>query len=564
MKSQSEVDESGARRAESYRERDGRGVADGTNDAAEAIVADVHYCEPPVAGDYRPERGGSRPIRRLIVYYSNFKRVKDVSNEVVSERHEVGTSSDRSECTGSLGRRRYLGLVGASALGTAIGASRAASGASEYTTYTIDPGGTFTQRVSSEETFENVLVDATAADAGVRIVASGSNWAIRNVGIKGRLDAVDEAAFRLQVNDGSTGVFENVYLGDGAVDGGRGGVFVPTSHEGTLYVSECNVQYWPDNGIYASAPGRSERGGEGGQIVIERSYARNNNIAGFRIGTDRSIVRESVVHVDEGPPANPAGKVNARGIWVKEGGSVRVENADILLAHSDGSYGVLEGDDNSVSLAQVLDSEVAATDGAGGRFRGNVETSDVGSDPNVEQPPDVPRSAKEAALGRILPKSVDIAGGTGSDTLEYAFEVTGEIAGTRSTEGNDVVSDGRASGIAVGASDIFRYSGELVGLDVDLPGNESIVSVSVDRSEGRIEFDGGARNDDRLDYYVRATGSIGPASNINSSDVYSDTEAKGYIVNGGRDTYSYTGDVDALRVAFRGNDPDLSIDIDAA
>lgn len=66
MKSQSEVDESGARRAESYRERDGRGVADGTNDAAEAIVADVHYCEPPVAGDYRPERGGSRPIRRLI------------------------------------------------------------------------------------------------------------------------------------------------------------------------------------------------------------------------------------------------------------------------------------------------------------------------------------------------------------------------------------------------------------------------------------------------------------------------------------------------------------------
>ena len=537
------------------------GLADGTNDAAEAIVADVHYCETPVAGDYRPERGGSRLIRRLIAYYSNFKRVKDVSNEVVSERHEVGTSSDRSECTGSLGRRRYLGLVGASALGTAIGASRAASGASEYTTYTIDPGGTFTQRVSSEETFENVLVDATAADAGVRIVASGSNWAIRNVGIKGRLDAVDEAAFRLQVNDGSTGVFENVYLGDGAVDGGRGGVFVPTSHEGTLYVSECNVQYWPDNGIYASAPGRSERGGEGGQIVIERSYARNNNIAGFRIGTDRSIVRESVVHVDEGPPANPAGKVNARGIWVKEGGSVRVENADILLAHSDGSYGVLEGDDNSVSLAQVLDSEVAATDGAGGRFRGNVETSDVGSDPNVEQPPDVPRSAKEAALGRNLPKVVDIAGGSGDDVLKYVFETTGEVAGTRSAEGSDEISGGRVTGRSIGKSDIFRYSGEVVTLNVDLPDDESVVSVTADRSAGRIEFNGGSRNDQQLEYYLRTTGTLDSTSSIDGHELLSDTEAKGYIFDGGTDVYEYAGDVDALRVALPGDGSSLSIEV---
>jgi len=453
-------------------------------------------------------------------------------------------------------------LVGAGGIAaTTVAATGTAGATSHYTTYTVNAGETFTRNITSDKTFENALIDATADNADVQINAYGSNWTVRNVGIKGKLTSANGAAFRLQVNDGSSALFENVYLGDGAVPGSHGGVFVPTTHEGTLRIRELNVQYWPDNGEYASAPGRSERGGRGGLVEISHSYARNNNIAGFRLGTDRSMVRDSVVVVDGNVPANSAGQENARGVWAKEGGSIRIENSDLLLAHPDASYCVWEGDDNSVSLARVIDSEVAARNGADGKYRGNVETVNVGSDPNVEQPPGVPTSAKEAALGRNLPKSIDIAGGDRNDVLRYSFATTGEVAGTRSTEPNDTVSGGQVSGASAGASDIFRYSGGLVSLDVNLPADGSIVSVSVDREDGRIEFDGGSRNTDRLNYYVRVTGSLEPTPSINNDDAFSGDEAKGYIIKGGKDVYNYTGDVAVLRVALPEDGSRLSVDI---
>jgi len=190
-------------------------------------------------------------------------------------------------------------LVGAGGIAaTTVAATGTAGATSHYTTYTVNAGETFTRNITSDKTFENALIDATADNADVQINAYGSNWTVRNVGIKGKLTSANGAAFRLQVNDGSSALFENVYLGDGAVPGSHGGVFVPTTHEGTLRIRELNVQYWPDNGEYASAPGRSERGGRGGLVEISHSYARNNNIAGFRLGTDRSMVRDSVVVVD--------------------------------------------------------------------------------------------------------------------------------------------------------------------------------------------------------------------------------------------------------------------------
>lgn len=479
------------------------------------------------------------------------------------------TDADRgSERTGwrpvrSVRRRdllRSIGTLCAIGAGTTV-ASDPAAASDHYTTYTVTAGETFARTIGSDETFENVLIDATADNTDVQINAYGSNWSIRNVGIKGRLNSTDAAAFRLQANDGSTAVFENVYLGDGAVAGGHGGVFVPTTHEGTLLVRELNVQYWPDNGEYASAPGRSERGGRGGRVEIARSYARNNNIAGFRLGTDRSVVRDSVVVVDGDVPANGAGQENARGIWVKEGGSVRIENCDILLEGDDASYCVWEGDDNSVSLARVIDSEVAARGGAEGKYRGNVETVNVGNDPTVGRPPNVPASAREAALGHNLPKAIDIAGGSGSDPIRYAFETTGEVAGTRSADPRDQVSGGQASGLSTGASDIFRYSGDLTTLSVNLPRNESIASVTVDQSAGRIEFARGNRSTNTLIYYVRVSNSIEPTSSVDGGDVYSADEAKGLLGGRASDAYNYTGDIDALRVRLPDDGSILSVDV---
>jgi hypothetical protein len=463
-------------------------------------------------------------------------------------------------------------LVGAAGVATTTAAAATvgtASATTHYTTYTVGTGETFRRDLGSDDTFENVFIDATANDTDVDIDAYGSNWTIRNVGIKGQLDSTDTSVFTLQVNEGSTGLFENIYLGAGSSDGGHGGLFVPTSHKGRLLVRELNVQYWADNGEYASAPGRSERGGRGGLVEIERSYARNNNIAGFRLGTDRSVVRDSVVLVDEEPPANGSGATNARGIWVKEGGTVEIENCDILLAHPEGSYCVWEGDDNSVSLARVIDSQIAARNGADGKYRGNVETINVGNDPNVEQPPGVPLSAKEAALGRNLPKSIDIAGGTDSDLLEYTIKTTGEIAGTRSTEAGDDVTGGQSGGTQVsgatgGDSDIFRYSGEITGLNVDIPADGSLGSLTADRSNGRIRFEGGSRNRSRYEYYVRVTGSITSDQSIEGHDAVTDEAAKGHLVRSNYDAYDYTGEIAELWARLPEDGSQLSVGIDTA
>ena len=462
------------------------------------------------------------------------------------------STNERDRQGGSrLDRRGYLRLLGASAGVATIGAleTDTAGASSYYTTYTVSAGETFTRMIGSDETFENALIDVTADGASIDVTAQGSNWGIHNIGVKGRCTTNDGNSFRLEVDEGSTGVFENVYLGDGAAPSHCTGVFVPTTHAGTLRIRALNVQYWPGNGVYASAPGRSERGGRGGLVEIERSYARNNNIAGFRLGTDGSIVRDSVVVVDDDiPDLTPSGMEEARGVWVKEGASVRIERCDVLLANPDGMYCVWEGDDNSVGLARVIDSEVAARNGADGKYTGNVETMNVGSEPTIEQPPSVPTSAREAALGRNLPKSIDIAGGSNSDELEYVVETTGEVAGTRSTEPGDAVSNGRVSGTSIGGSDIYRYSGTITTLDVSLPGDDSIASIAVDRQADRIAFDCGSRNTDPLEYYLRVTGSLEPSSSIDDKDVSSGTEAKGIVLDGGTDAYDYTGDVAALRV----------------
>ena len=468
-----------------------------------------------------------------------------------------------------VGRREYLRLVGAAGVATTAATAGTAGATTHYTTYTVSEGGTFRRNIGSDETFENVLIDATADDTDVDIDVEGSNWTVRNVGIKGQLNDTDASAFRLEVSEGSTGLFERVYLGAGSTDGGHAGIFVPTSHEGRLVVRELNVQYWADNGKYASAPGRSERGGRGGLVEVERSYARNNNIAGFRLGTDRSVVRDSVVLVDEDVPLNSAGLANARGIWIKEGGTVEIENCDVLLAHPEASYCVCEGDDNTVSLARVIDSQVAARDGAEGKYRGNLETINVGNDPNVEQPPGVPLSAKEAALGRNLLKSIDIAGGTDSDLLEYTLETTGEIAGTRSTEAVDDVTGGQSGGTQVsgatgGDSDIFRYSGEITGLNVDIPADGSLGSLTVDRSNGRIRFEGGSRNRSRYEYYVRVTGSVTSDQSIEGHDAVTDKAAKGHLVRSNYDAYDYTGEIAELWARLPEDGSQLSVGIDTA
>ena len=430
---------------------------------------------------------------------------------------------------------------------------------SEYTLYELEPGEFFERDIRSNETFENVLIDATAEGAAMQINARGSNWTIRNVGLRGQLPNRDESAFRLQVDRGAIGVFEHIYLGDGAVDGGYAGVFVPTTHAGILQSSEINVQNWPDNGVYASATGRAERGGRGGLVEIERSYARNNNVAGFRLGTDRSSVRDSVVLVDERPPANEFGQVTARGVWVKEGGSILIEDSDILLANPAGSYSVVEGDNNSVGLALVVDSEAAARNGAEGRFKGNVETVNVGDDPDVSRPPGVPTSAEAAAAaGQEAPsdeQTIIIRDLSGEQENDYSFTVTGTVERLDDPQGDEVNGD-TASGTVAGGADGYSFTGEITALEYESEGplEVEIGGTIVDPDTiGQDQTDDGGDGElttiiindpdgeQPNNYGFSVTGEVSPLDDPRG-DIARGRGATG-IVFGGADGYEYTGEL---------------------
>ncbi|PSQ20984.1 hypothetical protein BRD01_12920, partial [Halobacteriales archaeon QS_8_65_32] len=381
-------------------------------------------------------------------------------------------------------RRGYLKLAGTTAASlVALGGVGTAAAASDYGTITVPAGERYIKRLGDGESFTNTLVDVSARGAEFRLIAYGAGWEVRNVGISGRVDSSEHTnVLNLSVTEGGSALVENVYLGDGAVPGEYAPFFVPLRHAGTLTVRHSHVRAWPNNGLYASAPGRDSRGGKEGVVRVEKAYARNNNIDGFRLGTDGSYVKDSVVHVDDRPPGVFGGKHTARGIWVREGGNVRVENTDILLDHPDGHVGIIE-QGGSVT---VVDSEVETRNGANERFRGDVRTRNVGSDPDVTPPAGVPMSAVEAASGESgggggdggsdLPHHVEITG-TG-DLVPYDFAVSGDLeAGPEfDTDGTDGIDGSTASGqVNLTGTDDYYFSGRITDFAA-----EGDVKVSVD------------------------------------------------------------------------------------
>ncbi|MFC3960244.1 right-handed parallel beta-helix repeat-containing protein [Halovivax cerinus] len=192
-----------------------------------------------------------------------------------------------------LDRRSYLkaatGIAGLAALGTS------ASAATDYEEIVVDSGETYRKSLSDGETWENVVLDITAPGAGYSITATADDWTVRNVGVRGDWDH-DPGSQQFIVRTDSadaTGLVENVYLGDGTQGGGDpGGLFVHARHAGTVTIRNCNIQGFPDNGIYGSAPGTSH--GNGGVVRIENTYVADCGSSGLRIGSDGSSVENCV------------------------------------------------------------------------------------------------------------------------------------------------------------------------------------------------------------------------------------------------------------------------------
>jgi hypothetical protein len=265
----------------------------------------------------------------------------------------------------------------------------------------VPAGRTFEVTLGDGDSLSDLVIDVSALEASYNIDASGSNWEIRNLAIVGRHPRSDVTAFSVAVTDPEgVGVVDNVWLGDGSRS--TVGIFVSPAHAGTLLIRRCHVANYPNNGIYASAPGNgpgAQTPGAGGRVRIDSCYAYNNAVSGFRVGTAGSWVRNSVVVQDRRTPASIGGDAT-RAVWVYYE-SALIANVDFRMA--DGTGIVAGSGSGEKSTSQVVLRNVRGTaedllDGEIEDIRGRVLPN-----PEIRVPEGCPETPAEVFASPVGP-----------------------------------------------------------------------------------------------------------------------------------------------------------------
>lgn len=296
-----------------------------------------------------------------------------------------------------IARRSYLKLAGSTAVSMAgVQAIGGVAAAKEYETIKVPEGGRKLFQISSGETLENLLIDCTAPNADARIVASGSDWTIRNIGFKGQLDHSGSEGYPNHIAASGNGRIENIFVGNGVVGPTRkGGIGVSASHSGHIDIVRTHIAGWSDNGVYAAGMARPESGGHG-TLTFDRCYCHDNNISSLRIASGGTKVKNTVIHNSKSTPkVSTCDCVNARGVYDGYGTTedvIEFENVhiDCTAENTNGGASALVA---AKTTYHVRDSQI------NGRLDGNIETTNVGNDPKKTPPKGVPMTAEQAARG---------------------------------------------------------------------------------------------------------------------------------------------------------------------
>ncbi|WP_410767567.1 hypothetical protein [Haloferax sp. DFSO60] len=446
--------------------------------------------------------------------------------------------------------------------------------AAEYDEIVVGAGETFTARVGSGETFENKLIDISAPGATFDIEASGSDWVVRNIGIKGIWDVYEKAEpFRARVDEGGTGLIENYYFADGCPDdeyAGVTGIYVYRTHGGDLTINQTNIQDLPDNAIYASTPGYPEETvgdnrypGNGGTVVIKNSYAEGCRASHFRVGTTGSRIENCVaVGGDQGD----------RGVWARFN-DIQVVGCS-LTGHAQGDIacGTYQWPDGTDATVSPKDTYFETTDNTL-TYRGTVLGGSSGS-PTKSLPAGAPASAEEAAMGG---SSTDSSTGGGSSTsdvtdlantltvetveggplVEYEFTVDGTVAKGADAENSDTLASNGDGTTTVtgktgnGYADDFQFDGELL----DFAANVDAENYSVLVNGEEVSFESTSaltvetvEGGPLVEYEFTVDGDVTKGADAENSDTVTangdgTTTVSGKSGNGYADDFEFTGEL---------------------
>ncbi|MFW5938375.1 MAG: hypothetical protein ACOCSN_05465 [Halanaeroarchaeum sp.] len=263
------------------------------------------------------------------------------------------------------------------------------SASEDYDTITLSAGENRTIRVESGETWENKLIDCTASNTTLAVIAKGTNWTIKNIGIKGEIDT-SQAVFGIADSGGGTSTIAHVYCGDGLTGSNRAGPWFwadPRDHTGHINIRRVYAAEANDNGFYLSAPGNS------GSFRLRTCFARDNRISHYRLAKG-TVVNCVAAHSGDGP--------DGRGVWAWSPGEVEVK--DCNLAMNGRHYSFVCGANGQSSQISVTDTRWDSAFHGGTRIvGGDIDfqsgNTNEGRHGTYAAPVGVPTSPDDAASG---------------------------------------------------------------------------------------------------------------------------------------------------------------------
>ncbi|EJN57208.1 right-handed parallel beta-helix repeat-containing protein [Halogranum rubrum] len=390
--------------------------------------------------------------------------------------------------TKTLGRRSFLGTVGAAAVGSAAFSGQASAGSSYETINIVDAGADNTGGESITPVLEDVLGNRRKIyfppgeyyiDEGVRFTGFDKLWLIGddativpapadefdgshrifkfgtyyspgdwlrigNLTFDFRADNTGLRAIQAQVNDcyihdidfvgehdtgthgpmlvdivdeDSTGAVDRIRMPDGGAwtkntdrDGnpdvrwGPTGFIVSPYHSGKLWVRDCVIDGFPDNGLYDS--------GSAGRVVVRGGRFSNCNTSNIRLDGDESTIQNATIVVDDARDADN----NQRGIRLDGGENCWVTDCEIVLDQPNGHAITVMPD---ITSAKIQDTNI------------RLASSDESNDAAVM----VSEGAGDVTLDNVSidmncpGQAIEIEPGNG-DVLVEECTVTGEASGS--------------------------------------------------------------------------------------------------------------------------------------
>ncbi|WP_129116686.1 right-handed parallel beta-helix repeat-containing protein [Halegenticoccus tardaugens] len=415
---------------------------------------------------------------------------------------------------------------------------------------------------------EGVHIEGFDVEGAARVIfyAVGGENTLKNWRVKESMSEDSHGAVVQCVNEDTVLTFENVDFSAGGAgtatwvrppivgDYPSGENVVEVEPSGTINFINCKMENWNDEGLYASPhPGDTN--------VIGGRYA-NSNLAQVRVGGENSLVKGVEIVCDDSSKTEE--EKNTRGIWMKEGHKMTVEDCDIVMTDVPSSEGAIvngtEGGEMHIKNTRIKVDHSAVYP--------------IQAKSPKEWPFRAPSQDSQAPSRKVVVENVSITGG---ENAGAAINISRDDSEIRNVciqqESGEGIQISGASGVTVADSTINVPEGatNFSSADVDTKNISESGSCPVPKLDGKpvdsgnlnspSEAEGSrSRRSDgsELSNTISIRGANGLASyeltvdgklesneadgGINSEDNIKGSTAEG-AVNGGVDSYAFSGEI---------------------